>query len=194
MGDSKFVMAEEQNIKLGGIKFPRKLCPAKNSPDKDRIYTPTLLARRIVEHFNPYGKCLEPCCGKDAFVMAMKGREMVTSVNVCEIDSGIDFLTAPLDNDYDFIITNPPYSKFRAFLKRSMQLANNIIFLCPINHIVGLTARMRDIKEAGFYIREICEVDKPKDWPSSGFRYAAIQLARKRHTGMTLCKFSELGV
>jgi hypothetical protein len=69
-----------------------------------------------------------------------------------------------------------------------MELADNIVFLCPVNHILGLKARKRDIKEAGFFVREVCRVEKPVEWPSSGFEYAAILLTRQAGD----CKFSEL--
>lgn len=56
-------LEEENNIKLGGIKFPRKLCPPKNSPDKDIWMTPTKMAQDIVRYFSPSGEMIEPCMG-----------------------------------------------------------------------------------------------------------------------------------
>ena len=81
-------------------------------------------------------------------------------------------------NKVDYIVGNFPYSIFRKFLIHSMEISKNIVSLCPINHVLGLKARMRDIKEHDFRIREIMMVDTPKEWPSSGFQYAAILLNR----------------
>ncbi len=151
----------------------------------DKIMTPPNLAKAIVDHFLPWGFCLEPCRGDGAFFDAMMPYARV--LDYCEIDEGIDFLESKLTN-YDWIITNPPFSKIRSFLIKSMQTAKNIVFLCPINHLLGLKARKRDIKQAGFYIQEICDIEKPKSWPSSGFGYAAIHLSRRKCD----CKSTEL--
>lgn len=177
----------EQTIKLGGIKFPKKLIPAKNKPEADKVYTPDWLAEAIVNHYKPWGKCLEPCAGGGAFVRAMR-KFGVAEVVEYEIDRGQDFLLAPENERFDFIITNPPFSKFRAFLKKSMEVADNIVFLCTINHIFGLRARLRDIRNAGFYIREVLLCDTPKSWPQSGFSVGAVHLNKQSGD----CKISYL--
>ena len=164
----------------------------------DCIMTPPELARRIVDHFSSAflngDKFLEPCKGEGAFVSAIEKHSYLFEegtgfVDWCELSERIDFLAKDFGGkNYDWVITNPPFSKLRAFLKKSMELADNIIFLCPVNHILGLKARKRDINEAGFFVREVCRVDKPIEWPSSGFEYAAIYLSRQAGD----CKFSNL--
>lgn len=167
----------------------KSLIPKKNTPDKDKVYTPDYLAIDIVQHFDILGNCLEPCAGDYAFVRALKNCGEVDHVDWMELDEGKDFLLDfPPRKKYDFIVTNPPFSKFRAFLKRSMELANNIIFLCTINHILGLKARLRDIKEKGFFIREVALCETPKTWPSSGFQVGAILLTTEAGD----CKFTKL--
>lgn len=155
----------------------------------DCIMTPRELARKIVAHFRPSGCILEPCMGEGAFKDNLEDYAFEGKVDWCELSKGRDFLLTDFgEKRYTYIVTNPPFSKLRAFLKRSMELANNIIFLCPVNHILGLKARKRDIKEAGFFVREVCRVEKPFEWPSSGFEYAAIYLSKQAGD----CKFSEL--
>ncbi len=142
--------------------------------------TPGPLAAAIVAHFDPMGCVLEPCRGGGAFVDALH-LACVIEVEWCEIADGRDFLT------YDFgiipfswIISNPPWSQFRAFTKRAMQVADNVVWLAPINHF-WLKARRRDMREAGFAIKEICEVDTPAKetgWPQSGFSLGAVHLQR----------------
>lgn len=160
-------------------KTKRKLIPSKNSSDKDKIYTPISLCIAIIKHFLPNGvTCLEPAKGPGNFITASTLAHKAVAWNWCEIDEGRDFFN--YKNKVDWTVTNPPYSIFRKFLIHSMEVADNIVFLCPINHIMGLKARLRDIKEHGFYVREIAQVEKPKEWPSSGFAYAAILLNKEK--------------
>lgn len=181
-----------KEIKLGGIKFPKRLIPKKNNPEADKIYTPTSLAERIISHFKPCGKCIDPCRGGGAFSDAMK-RYGISSIVTCEIDEGVDFLTTDfLIKDsadmFDWSISNWPWSKFRAFLNKNMKIADNIVSLCPVGHMLAMKARIRDIRQHGFYIREIATCETPKSFPSSGFQLAACHISNQ--TGD--CKFTEL--
>ena len=136
----------------------------------DRIYTPDALARDIVSHFRPAGRILEPAAGDGAFVRALPPCDW------CEIDKGMDFFACR--DHYDWIITNPPYSLFTRFLRKSLESADNIVFLCPISAWFQ-RARERAIKEAGFNIVEICRVPvPPPPWPQFGLSLAATWLRR----------------
>lgn len=132
----------------------------------DRIYTPDYLAKHIVEHFKPIGKILEPCCGDGAFLKYMPTAEW------CEIEKGKDFFE--YNKKVDWIITNPPYSKYRDFLRHSFELANNVIFLQFVNAFF-MKARVRLMKGYGFEIKEILYLDTPpKPWVQSGFQVGCI--------------------
>ena len=143
----------------------------------DRVYTPPELARGIVKHFEPLGAVMEPCAGpfgKQAFVGAMSWLDP----DWCEIDEGSDFLTTEITQRYDWIITNPPWSQLRAFLKRSMEVSDNVVFLCLVNAFF-MKARMRDMAEAGFGMKEILFVPTPdKPWPQTGFALGAVHIKR----------------
>lgn len=164
----------------------------------DRVYTPQPLANKIVEYFSfrypMSGNFLEPCLGQGAFKTAIETSlfpDRVLSLNWCEIDKGVDFLTRDFSSKvfrYDWIISNFPFSKYREFLKKSMAISENVITLSPVNHVLGMKARRRDIKEAGFFVREVCELDTPKEFPQSGFQWAAIYLSRNNG----LCEFTNL--
>ena len=52
-----------------------------------------------------------------------------------------------------------------------------LVFLITINHI-WLKARLRDIKEKGFGIKEILLIDTPKTFPQSGFQFGVIHLSK----------------
>jgi hypothetical protein len=95
----------------------------------DIVYTPDEVASGIINWLKPVGKCLDPCKGDGAFYKFFPedGRDY------CEIREGKDFF------DYrggvDWIIGNPPYSIFEAFLQKSFALADNVAFLVPTNKI-----------------------------------------------------------
>src|ERR1035437_2234288 len=106
----------------------------------DCVQTPDKLAELIVGHFHPVGRMLEPCAGNGAFLRALKKQGLKPQWR--EIRLGRDFLVHT-PNHWDWIITNPPWSQFRAFLKQSMIVADNIVFLCLINACF-MKARWRD--------------------------------------------------
>jgi hypothetical protein len=58
-----------------------------------------------------------------------------------------------------------------------MLISTNIVFLITVNHIFT-KARLRDIEEAGFCVKEILLIDTPKNFPQSGFQLGAIYLAK----------------
>ncbi len=187
-----------EEIKLGGIKFPKKsrpLSPPKNSPDKDIWMTPPDLALDIVRYFQSQDlMCesfdfLEPCCGNGAFLNALKNELNGESITIdwCELSKGRDFFEWP-EKDYDWIITNPPFSKYADFLEKSLSIANNVVFYGTVCHILSLKKRLRLIKEAGFYIREVLFTETPKGWTTGGFACGAILLTRQAGD----CKFSYL--
>jgi hypothetical protein len=138
----------------------------------DLFFTPPELAKQIISHYNPKGICLEPCFGEGAFYNAMPEPK-----DWCEITKGRDFFE--YDKKVDWIITNPPFSLFRAFLNKSMDVADNIIFLTTINHF-WLKARIRDIIQKGFTIKEIWCLDTPKTFPQSGFQVGCVYLSNNK--------------
>jgi hypothetical protein len=136
----------------------------------DRIYTPRLLALDIVRHFGPSGRILEPAAGDGAFLDAIPGADW------CEIDKKRDFFD--LRGHFDWIITNPPYSLFTDFLKKSIETADNVVFLCPAAAWFQ-RARERAIAKAGFGLVELCYTPlPPKPWPQFGLSLAAAWVRR----------------
>jgi hypothetical protein len=59
-----------------------------------------------------------------------------------------------------------------------MECSNNVVFLCLVNAFF-MKARLRDMEEAGFGIREILFVPTPpKPWPQTGFSLGAVHIQR----------------
>jgi hypothetical protein len=150
----------------------RPLAPKGGNDD---VYTPPELAKFIIHHFNPSGSILEPCRGTGSFWNNFPPHP---ENDWAEIKDGRDFLSFSEEKKFDWTISNPPWSLIRPFLRKSMKLSDNIVFLCLINAFF-MRARLRDIKEAGFYIHEILALPTPpKPWPATGFQLGAIYVKR----------------
>jgi len=141
--------------------------------------TPESLALALVQHFKPKGIVLEPCKGEGAFINALIKQDGVFDVKWCEISEGKDFFD--FKERVDWIITNPPWSKMRAFLKHAYMLADDVAFLMTINHC-WTKARRRDREEAGFGIKEICITEVPPNFPQTGFELGMVHF-KKGHLG-----------
>jgi hypothetical protein len=160
----------------------------------DDIMTPDPLALAIVQHFKPKGSVCDPCQGEGAFFRAFQSCGIVNR-NGFDIKEGYDFLTMGNSGDggYDWIITNPPWSKMgdkaggAGFLSQAMRFADNIVFLIHVNAMFT-NARRRMMREAGYHIREIAECDRPWQWRSMGLQLAAIHFSSTPGT----CVFSRI--
>jgi len=148
--------------------------PGSDVKTNDVVQTPVELAAAIVHHFKPKKVILEPCRGKGNFY-----RHFPAGSPWCEISDGRDFFK--YHERVNWIVTNPPWSKVREFLKHSMDIADNIVFLMTINHAFT-TARLRIMDEAGFRIREILRVpwpDSESNFGHSGFELGAVHIKRR---------------
>jgi hypothetical protein len=139
----------------------------------DVVYTPRQLAKDLVEYYSPKGRILEPCKGGGAFFDAFpKDQELFWA----EISEGKNFFD--FTEKVNWIITNPPFSILLPFLKHSLELSDNVVFLIPINHF-STKARIRSIREAGFHVEDILLLEStPKEFPQSGFQWGAVHLKR----------------
>lgn len=102
---------------------------------KDVVFTPEHLAVSIVSHFRPEGKMLDPCRGDGAFLRQMPGAEY------CELQEGKDFFE--WTEQVDWIISNPPYSIYAKWLRHSFDVAENIVYLIPINKAFNSSAMLQ---------------------------------------------------
>lgn len=158
--------------------MPGSVC---NQKGNDLIYTPPKLAKAIVEHFNPSGLILEPCKGQGAFTKIFKKRGL--NYKWCEIERGRDFLTYSTKHKFDWIITNPPFSKISLFLQKSCELsADNIVFLIYLTAITT-SGKLNILKKYSYAIQEIAFINNQKKvqqygWKQSGFALTAIHFKR----------------
>lgn len=155
--------------------------PNRDYVSDDVVQTPVEMAGRLVRHFRPRGRILEPCCGEGHFLVHLPGAEW------CEIRKGRDFFE--WEERVDWIITNPPWSQIRAFLGHAMEVADDVVFLMTVNH-VWTKARVRDMRERGFGLKEIALVEMPEEFPQSGFQLGAVHVARGWRGPVTLTDLS----
>ena len=163
----------------------RRLIPPTNAPGQDIVLTPQILARHIVDVFADAmsGELLDPCRGASAFYDAFPPH---LTAHWCELSEGRDFFG--WTRRVNWVMTNPPFSKLRDFLNHAMAVSDNVVFLAALSHF-GTRARIRDIRTAGFGLRRVLLVPTPRDWPSSGFQFAAVHLQRGWNRG---CVFQHL--
>jgi hypothetical protein len=108
----------------------------------DIVYTPTFIAKGIIDFLKPKGLILDPCKGEGAFYNLLP-----KSSEYCEISEGKDFFD--YNKKVDWIIGNPPYSIFLEFLQKSFEIADNVSFLVPTNKIFQRQIIMEMINKYG---------------------------------------------
>ena len=109
---------------------------------QDVIYTPDHIAKDIIDHFCPSGKCLDPCKGNGAFL-----KYLPANSDWCEITEGKDFFE--YRKKVDWIVGNPPYSIFEKWLTHSFRVANDILYLIPITKALTSYKVMRLVYSLG---------------------------------------------
>lgn len=108
----------------------------------DIVYTPDDIARDIVRHFQPSGRCLDPCKGNGAFLQFLP-----SDSEWCELNEGVDFFD--YNKKVDWIISNPPFSILDKWLEHSYAIAANIVYLIPLPKLFNSARRMQMICDNG---------------------------------------------
>lgn len=155
-----------------------KYQPKPDYKSDDCIMTPDWLAEKIVQHYKPQGSILEPCKGDGAFM-----RYLPAHTQWCEISQGRDFIN--YCGHVDWIITNPPWSKIKAFLIKGFQVSDNIVYLFTINHM-WTKARMRLMRDYNFSIKEIILLPSIPEFPQTGFQLGVLYLKKGYKGPITL--------
>ncbi len=137
----------------------------------DVHFTNEDVARKVVEHFSPSGRCLEPFKGDGAFLKWLPdGSEW------CEITEGVDFFSTR--GCFDWIITNPPFSNLTAVFEYSFHLSENCVFLVPISKYWSSQPRLNLVRQYGG-LKEILHVGTGRQIGFDiGFPFAALHFQR----------------
>lgn len=147
--------------------------------EKDVVYTPDAMACEIVDFFKPTGKILEPCKGDGAFM-----RYLPFFTEWCEIAEGKDFFL--WNTPVDWIVGNPPYSIFNIWLRHSFEIANDIVYLIPLNKIFNDYGMLKDIYRYGG-VKQIYVIGRGEkaNFPM-GYAVGAVHFQRDYIGGMSL--------
>jgi len=152
--------------------------------ENDKIYTPMDVAKQIVDKFAFYGKVLDPFKGKGAFYDQLPdGIEK----EWCETDLGRNFFD--YKEHVDWIISNPPYSIFTELMLHSYEIADNIVYLIPLNKVVSSMGRVRELAAYGG-IPYIFILSPKKCGFPFGFPACAVWI-KKGHKGDTKVELDE---
>lgn len=145
----------------------------------DVVYTPDWVARDMVEYFQPNGRILEPCAGDGVFL-----KYLPPHTEWCEIERGRDFFQ--WQERVDWIVGNPPYSNILDWLIHSFSVAENVVFLMPLNSPFNSMKRLRIISEYGSIVDIRPYGNGSLFGMDYGFACGAIHFQRGYRGGMTV--------
>lgn len=115
----------------------------------DIFYTPPYVAKKMIEMcgISPEMKVLDPCYGGGVFYENLPECKK----EWCEIEKGKDFFEET--ERYDCIVGNPPYSKWNAWMDKTMELTDKF---CYIMGALNITSpRFRRIFEKGYGVTQL---------------------------------------
>lgn len=130
--------------------------PVEQRPDSDFYPTPAYLIeelvysseefRVVIELIETYSlgkkhiKILDPACGDGIFSKVLKEHLPKAfpafTFEIIEHDirkDGVDFLSFESKNEFDIVITNPPFSLFDEFVTKAKEVAPFVIFIGKTN-------------------------------------------------------------
>lgn len=161
---------------------------AKTDKASDEVYTPAYAITPLVKyvklfieknHKNKENPCVIWCPFDQSFSEYIKVLSLIPNVKIIysHIDDGQNFFFYEPDEEYDLIISNPPFSQKDNILKRLWELDKPYAMLLPIPTLQG-QARfpyMKDIQYLGFdkrinYYKDL-SMTKTQDGVSFGSCY-----------------------
>ena len=142
----------------------------------DKVYTPKAIVDYAVDKihskFKISGTVLDPCRGKNKVFYEKLKEIQGLNVEWCEIEEGNDFFK--YTDKVDWIISNPPYSIIPKFLEHSFEIADNVVYVMPINKITSSYGRIKMIQKYGGVRYILIIPNKEWNFPygfASGFVY-----------------------
>jgi hypothetical protein len=106
--------------------------------EADKVYTPPELAKDMINFFQPGGICLDPCMGTGCFLDLLPAGS-----DWCEIEQGRDFYA--YEKRVDWIVSNPPYTHYSSWMRHSMKVARNIVYLMPVYKVFASGLFLNDL-------------------------------------------------
>ncbi|MHA1201315.1 MAG: hypothetical protein ACTSQ4_02185 [Candidatus Heimdallarchaeaceae archaeon] len=124
--------------------------PKHHHSDRDRIFTPELIVKKLISKIPSKEKdsWCDCCYGKGVFFdnFPTENKEYF------EIDMGKDFLYS--DGKWDWVVTNIPFSQPKEFI---FKMANSCIkgfgILCLANSMTA--TRLKELENLGFFVHNL---------------------------------------
>lgn len=114
--------------------------------ERDLYETPEWVTRALVPHLpNTVKRVWEPACGRDKMTDALCGAGY--DAWGTDIENGFDFLLITPEDDFDAIITNPPYFLATEFIDRAISMPTQVVAMLlrtDFDHAKGRTHLFRD--------------------------------------------------
>ncbi len=129
-------MAEEQET----LSYAGRFKKAQANPNNN-YYTPDDAIDFVYDHIKPFSRVWECCCGANHITryLQAKGHTVIAT----DLATGHDlFEYAPPAEDYDIIVTNPPFQGKRRVLERLYALNKPFIVLMPTMALDSNPVRM----------------------------------------------------
>jgi hypothetical protein len=105
-----------------------------NNESSDECYTPRDAIEPLLEYLdkkNIYYDCTSGISSKLIDTMTENGFN-------CKSSGDVDFLTEEAIEDFDIIITNPPYSKKDKFIEKCYETGKPFALLLPVSSMQGI--------------------------------------------------------
>ena len=154
-------------MKLGNTLNSIQHVAAEDRTEADIYITPASLARELISRTPVLAgqTILDPAKGTGAFFDNFPEGHWI---DFAEISEGKDFFSE--QRKFDWIITNPPFSKLKKWLQKSCTTAEvGFAYILPLH---GLTEhRVRACADLGFNITSLTLFKNPTEW-GLGFQMA----------------------
>lgn len=142
------------------MTFSEDLFKIQSTNANDVFYTPKKLALQLISliDIEENETILDPFRGEGAFY---NNFPKCKSKGWAEITEGKDFFI--LNNKYDWLISNPPFSKLSNVLLKSCALSNKgFAYIIPSHSLSH--RRILKCAEFGFHLNKIIYFKNPKNW------------------------------
>lgn len=126
---AQVVQMEEENSAEG--RYRKNYQRAKDNPN-NQYYTPEIAMDYIYPHIKKYQRIWESCCGDGHIVRYLEKRgHRVIGTDIMQGEEFDFFTYAPPSQEYDIIVTNPPFTAKKRIFERLYHLGKPFAILMP---------------------------------------------------------------
>jgi hypothetical protein len=165
--------------------YPTRMKRGLSKPN-DNVMTMPWVGKLLDEHFQPGGDVMEPCCGDGTGILAHLSH--ASSVDYCETRYGINKDYFDYEGEYDYTVSNVPYSEFTIWQEKAFGESRNVLTIAPVAKVFSSMGYINMAREYG-NIKEILilgsgsSVNFPFGWPVAAVHY------QRGYTGKTLFSY-----